>query len=122
MVRLENHLGKIDISSDFFVNLVGGTVTNCFGVAGMATTGATQGVKNYLSSMRFIKRRIPEKGIRVRYNKQKFTIDLHIIVTYGTNVTAIVKSIINKVKYVVEEISGLTVTRVNVVVDGMKNE
>ena len=122
MVRLENHLARIDISNDFFVNLVGGTVMNCYGVAGMATAGATQGVKNYLNNMRFGKRRIPEKGIRVRYNKEKFVIDLHIIVMYGTNVTAIVKSIINKVKYVIEEVSGLTVARVNVFIDGMKNE
>ncbi|MDF2568384.1 MAG: hypothetical protein K0R90_1840 [Oscillospiraceae bacterium] len=107
MVRYENHLGRIDISNDFFINLVGAAVTNCFGVAGMATTNATQGFKNYLNSIPFFgKKGVPEKGIRIRYTKSKLIVDLHIIVTYGTNVSAVVKSIMNKVKYAIEEVSG----------------
>lgn len=122
MVRIENHLGRIDISEEFFINLVGGTVTGCFGVAGMATSSPTQGFKNYLKSIGFIGRRAaPDKGIKIRYSKSKLTIELHIIVTYGTNLSAIVKSISEKVRYVVEEMTGLDVSRVNVFVDGMKN-
>ena len=50
----------------------------------------------------------------------KLVVDLHIIVTYGVNISAIVKSIINKVRYTVEEATGLTVSKVNVYVDGLK--
>lgn len=48
-------------------------------------------------------------------------IDLHIIVTYGLNISAIVKSIVNKVRYTVEEATGFEVRKVNVFVDGMKS-
>ena len=33
MVKFENHLGVIDISHDYFINLVGSAVVDCFGVA-----------------------------------------------------------------------------------------
>ena len=42
--------------------------------------------------------------------------------TYGLNISAIVNSITNKVSYVVEEATGLKVSKVNVFVDGMKTE
>ena len=47
-------------------------------------------------------------------------IDLHIFITYGVNISAIADSIVNKVRYTVEQATGLTVNHVNVFVDGMK--
>ena len=41
-------------------------------------------------------------------------------VLYGVNVGTVVKSIINKVKYVMEESTGISVERVNVYVDEIK--
>lgn len=117
MIKMENHLGIIDISHDYFVNLVGNAVINCFGVAAMATNGAKQGLLQRLT-----KRDATNKGIGVRVKNQKLVVDLHIIVTYGTNISAIVKSIMHKVQYVIEEKTGFEVSRVNVYVDGMKTE
>lgn len=117
MIKLENHLGVIDISHDYFVNLVGNAVVSCFGVAAMSTAGTTQGFMQ-----KFKKKDLINKGIRVRVKGQKLVIDLHIIVTYGTNISAIVKSIMHKVQYTVEEKTGFAVARVNVFVDGMKTE
>ncbi|WMJ21995.1 Asp23/Gls24 family envelope stress response protein [Paludicola sp. MB14-C6] len=115
MVKLENHLGVIDVSHEYFVNLVGSAVISCFGVAAMATADATQGFLQ-----KFKRNDNLDKGIRVRVKNQKLVIDLHIIVTYGTNISAIVKSIMHKVQYTVEENTGFSVARVNVFVDGMK--
>jgi len=44
------------------------------------------------------------------------------VVTYGVNIAVIVKSIMNKVSYTVEEATGLKVGSVNVFVDSMKTE
>ena len=46
-------------------------------------------------------------------------VDLHITVTYGVNVGAIVDSIIHKVNYVLTNEAGITVKSVNVYVDEM---
>lgn len=117
MIQYENHLGMIDISQDFIVDLVGGTVTSCFGVAGMAVTGTQKGLLGLFHSKDAL-----DKGVKVRVVGEELIIDFHIIVLYGTNISAIVKSIMNKVTYCVEEITGLRVAKVNVFIDGMKGE
>ena len=114
MIKLENHLGVIDISYDYFANLVGNAVTSCFGVAAMGQEFPQQGLLD-----RVLRRKDYEKGIRVRVKNQKLVIDLHIIVSYGTNIAAIVKSIMHKVRFTVEEKTGFEVSKVNVFVDGM---
>ncbi len=114
MIRIENHLGTIHISHEFLANLVSGAVSECFGVAGMSASSTPQGLFN-----RMLRATPKNQGVRIRYQKSKLMIELHIIVTYGTNVAAIVKSIMNKVQYTVEEITGFPVSRVNVFVDGM---
>jgi len=46
-------------------------------------------------------------------------VDLHVTVTSGLNISAIVRSIVNRVSYTVEGATGLPVKKVNVFVDGM---
>lgn len=116
MVRIENHLGGIDISQAYFTGLIGHTVTNCFGVVGMNVSGAKQGFLSALRGNNYI-----DKGVHVKYLRGKLLIELHITVMFGVNITAIVKSIVNKVRYTVEEETGLKVEKVNVYVDGMKS-
>ncbi|SDO08719.1 Asp23/Gls24 family envelope stress response protein [Acetanaerobacterium elongatum] len=115
MIRIENPMGYIEISGDYFANLVGSAASSCFGVAGMATSGTVQGLRSLIISPN-----LPDKGVHVRNRDGKLEIDLHIAVTYGVNIAAIVKSIINKVSYTVQETTGLIVNRVNVFVDEMK--
>lgn len=117
MIKLENHLGVIEISQEYFANLVGHAASECFGVSGMANSTPTQGLRSVLSQQDF-----PDKGVRVRTVGGGLVIDLHIIVTYGVNISAIVKSIVGKVRYTVEEATGFSVAKVNVFVDGMKTE
>lgn len=117
MIQYENHLGVIDISQDFLVDLVGSTVVKCFGVAEMAVTKRQRGVLGLLCPVEEL-----EKGVKVRQTQDGLVIDLHIVVLYGTNISAIVKSIMNKVTYCVEDITGLRVAKVNVFVDKVKSE
>lgn len=115
MIRIENHLGTIEINDSYFSDLIGHTVTSCFGVAGMANSGASQGLRAFF----FRRRHYLDKGVFVKSNGTELSIDLHIIVTYGVNIAAIVDSITNKVRYTVEQATSLIVNKVNVFVDGM---
>ncbi len=117
MIRYENHLGTIDVSDNFFVSLVSNTVVNCFGVAGMARTNQQKGILGWFHSSHH-----QDKGVRVQIKENAFIIDLHIVVLYGVNISAVVRSIMNKVSYYIEEITGFPVKRVNVFIDGIKNE
>ena len=46
-------------------------------------------------------------------------VEVHIAVIYGMNISAIAKSIVNKVKYVVFEATGIQVDKVTVKIDGI---
>lgn len=116
MLTIENHLGTIDISYDYLATLIGHTATSCFGVVGMNSSGAKQ---NFLSFLRIGNR--PDKGVSIRSVKNKLYIDLHITVMFGTNISAVVRSIINKVRYTIEEETGFQIAKINVFVDGINS-
>ncbi len=63
-----------------------------------------------------------DKGVRVRNTTGGLVIDLHIVVVYGMNIAAIVKSIVNKVRYTVKQATSFDVAKVNVFVDSMKTD
>ena len=117
MIRIENRYGTIEISQEYFRYLVGNAVSACYGVAGMVRSGTRQGLRSLLS-----RRAYADDGVRVRGDGDSLVVDIHIEVIYGMNIAAISKSIVHKVRYSVEEATGLTVKKVNVFVDGMKPE
>ena len=117
MIQIRNSLGIIEISQEYFSNLIGHAVTSCFGVAGMVKSGPRQGIRSL-----FYRRAFVDDGIIVRNDNGKLSVDLHITVIYGMNIAEISKSITNKVRYTVEETTGLQVAKVSVFVDGMKAE
>lgn len=116
MIRIENHLGNIEVNDNYFSDLIGHTVTSCFGVAGMANCGASQGLRAFF----FRRRNYLDQGVRVKSVGNELVLDLHIFVTYGVNIAAIVDSITNKVRYTVERSTSLAVKKINVYVDGIK--
>jgi len=117
MIKLENHLGATHISEEYFANLVGRAASECFGVAGLVHTTPYQGFRTMIS-----KGDVPDKGVKVHVVGGRMVLDLHIMVTYGVNISAIVQSIIHKVRYTVEDATGMEVAKVNVYVDGMRAE
>ena len=116
MIKVQNNIGTITISQDYFTSLIGSTVTGCFGVVQMNSSAK----QTILAALPFVKKKSYERGISVRAGHDKLVVDLHITVLYGVNVGTVVKSIINKVKYVMEESTGISVERVNVYVDEIK--
>ncbi len=60
-------------------------------------------------------------GVIIRQEDEQIVVDLHITVTYGLNVGAVVDSIIHKVNYVLTDQAGVDVKSVNVFVDEMTN-
>ena len=115
MVRIENHLGTIDISEKYFSSLIGHTVVSCFGVLGIADGSTVKG-KN---KSRSFKKKGSGKGVTVKSELGGLLVDIHIIVGYGINISAIVNSIKTKVLYVVETATQLKVKRINVFADAM---
>ncbi|MEE0946198.1 MAG: Asp23/Gls24 family envelope stress response protein [Acutalibacteraceae bacterium] len=115
MISYETMTGTVTISKDYLSKLIGHAVTSCFGVAGMKHNSKRQFIKGLITKKDTI-----DKGITVTGNADSINVELHIVVTYGMNINAIAKSIVHKVKYVVEDTTGIVVKKVTVKVDGIK--
>lgn len=115
MITKENHIGKITISDRYLTDLITNTVAGCFGVADM--NGAS--LLNDIRSL-FGKDCCAGNGVIVRAKKNKLYIDIHVEVTFGTNISAVVSSLKHKVRYAVEEATGTDVAGINVFVDNIK--
>lgn len=109
-------MGKIAITPEYFTELIGKTVTGCFGVISMNVEGFRETIQAALPG----KRRVYARGVSVKFQKDKLIIDLHISLMYGVNMNAVAKAIIHKVGYTVEQSTGITVEKVNVFVDSIR--
>ncbi len=105
MIKMFTPLGKVSMTGEYFSGLVGEAAKSCYGVSGMATGGTSDSFKTLVLGKDF-----PDKDGRL-------VIELHIKVTFGLNIAAIVRSITHKVKYAVEDATGLKVQRIDVCVD-----
>ena len=114
MIKLQGEHGEITISNTVFTTITGAAATNCFGVKGMAYRSMTDGLVHLLR---------PEtmsKGVKVTYNSDNtVSIELHIIVDSGVNITTVCRAIMSEVKYVVTCNTGVEVRDVNVFVDSI---
>ncbi len=112
MIQFYTPLGKVCMTNNYFAGLVSAAAKSCYGVCGMATSTRAEGVRSLLRGSD-----LPDKGVRVTEENGRLIIELHIKVTYGLNIAAIVRSITHKVKYAVEDATSLKVQRIDVSVD-----
>ena len=114
MVYYQTTVGDITISNEYFCKLIGHAVSSCYGVVDMVPKGF-QRVRELVSRKENI-----DTGIKVIGNADSVSVEIHVAVMYGMNISAIAKSIVNKVKYTVKEATGITVDKVTVMVDGIR--
>ena len=60
------------------------------------------------------------QGVNVKSDGKNVTIDLYIVVEYGTRITSVANSVSDSVKYQVEKMTGLHVESVNIHVKGLR--
>lgn len=116
MIKIENPMGKMNISQNYFAELVGHAAQSCFGVTNMVPYSAYQGISSVL------KKEMPNKGVKVSLKDDKLNIEVHVEVAYGININAVSESIISEVSYNVEKATNLKVARVDVYVDKISEE
>ncbi|HHU49749.1 MAG: Asp23/Gls24 family envelope stress response protein [Caldicoprobacterales bacterium] len=109
-----NQLGEIRISNEVLATLAGISAIGCYGIVGMASKRATDGLVELLGSDNL------SRGVKVATQGNEVTIDLFIIVEYGISIAAVAQNIIDTVKYNVEKLTGVTVDKVNIKVEGVR--
>lgn len=116
MLTVENHLGTIGISKEYLSSLIGHTASTCFGVAGLNDAGSRFGLASIFKKAEIGKKECVSLNIK----DGRLAIGLHITVVFGINISAVVDSLVHKIRYTIEEKTGLEVSKVTVYVDGMK--
>ena len=104
---------NIKIADDVVAVIAGVAVSEVNGVYEMSG-GFAGGISEVLSGKKNL-----AKGIKVEVNDKTTKIDVNIIVEYGTRIPDVAFEIQNKVKKAVETMTGLSVTEVNVHVQGV---
>lgn len=113
-LKSDNDLGQVFISNSVISEIAGAVAGKCYGVVGMASRSRTDGIVNLL------RQDVMGRGISIAVLENGIVVDLHIIVEYGTNIGAICSSIVNRVRYTLENMIGLRVNKVNVRVEGVR--
>lgn len=106
--------GNVTIDDQVFATLAGLAAMECYGVVGMASRNATQGI------FELLKREQLTKGIKVTTIDEKIIIDLYIVLQYGVKISVVADNIISRIKYSVETFSGVSVDNVNIFVQGIR--
>lgn len=112
--KLENEYGVISIDNEVIARVAGYAAIDCYGIVGMAAKNVKDGL------VQLLKRESLTKGIKLTVEQNKISLNFHIIVEYGTNISAIADNIMHTVKYKVEDCVGLEVEKINVFVEGVR--
>ena len=114
MIRNVNENGSVNVSTSVYVDIAGTAAINCLSVKGMVARSVTDGLYHLL------RKESLGKGVKVEFHEDgTISIDLHIMVGNGVNLNAVGNSIIDEVRYMVQNCTGTEVRAVNVYIDSM---
>ena len=103
------HLGRIEISPAAVASLANHAVLKSYGVVGMSSRNLAQ-----------LLSRDSKRGVRVSVEGSEISIDLYVIIEYGTRISEVAHNIMENVKFAVEKALGVAVAQVNVHVQGLR--
>ena len=62
------------------------------------------------------------KGVVVRNENNDVSLDLHIIVSYGTKISEVAGNVQSRVRYTLEQTLGVEVSAINIYVQGVRTD
>ncbi|MBI9035119.1 MAG: Asp23/Gls24 family envelope stress response protein [Bacteroidales bacterium] len=113
MDKDNNLLGYIYISHRAIASIAYYSALESYGVVGFAPKNIAKGIANVLV-------KDPALGIDVRYDGNSVSIDLYIIVEYGTRIKSVASIVSDNVRFQIEKNLVVPVESVNVHVRGLR--
>lgn len=105
--------GKVAISDSAIITVVHDAVFSCYGVVGMAPRSRSSAMGKLLGFSSVA------RGIDIAVEDERVSIELSLVVEYGTPIFTVASNVMQTVKFQVEQILGLEVEQVNVTIDGL---
>ena len=112
-VENEDKIGNVKISIDVIATVAGIATTEIKGVAGMSGS-VVGGIAEILGG-----KKNKGKGVKVELGEDSCNIDVYIVVDYGASIPDIAWEVQENVKNSVESMTGMTVNKVNIHVEGV---
>lgn len=114
-MRYTTQIGEIGISNGVIAVIAANAASSCFGVRGMAGKSALDGLD------RLLRGESRSQGVTVTTTEDnQITLELHIAIDRQVNITAICHSIVSRVRYDVERLTGIKVADIIVCIDDIK--
>ena len=114
MIRQNTDNGSVNVSANVYTDIAGTAAINCMSVKGMVARSVSDGVYHLL------RKESMGKGVKVEFHDDEtISIDLHVMVGDGVNLTAVGNAIIEEVRYMVHNCTGTEVRAVNVYIDSI---
>lgn len=112
--QLQTEYGNVVIDEEVIARYAGINALECFGIVGMASVNMKDGLVSLLKKDNLT------KGVSVKIDDNKISIDFHIIVVYGVSIATVTQNLIENVKYKVETFTNMSVEKINVFVEGVR--
>ena len=114
MIGYSNEHGNVIYADEVISKIVGLATMECYGVVGMVSKSATEGLWELMRIENLA------TGVKIEHKDEKLIIELFVMVEYGTKISVISNNIIQKVKYNVENYTGLKVAAITVNVQAVR--
>ena len=114
MNQTKSKLGNIFISYHAIATIAYQSALESYGVVGFANENFARGISRFFT-------KDPTSGVMIKYgDDETISIDLYVVIEYGTRISSVTNSIANAVKYKVENLTKIPVLKVNVHVRGLR--
>lgn len=113
-VKFSNQYGHLMLDEEVIAQISGIIAMECYGIVGMAARNVKDGIVHLLKGDSLT------KGIAVHLAENRVVIDFHIIVEYGTNISAVADNLINTVKYKIKDLLEIEVEHIKIFIEGVR--
>ncbi len=114
LARENDSTGTITYANEVIAIIAGVAANEVEGIAGMCSGGGFSDV--------FVRSRNVKKGVKVEIGAEEASVDLYVIVEYGTPIQIAAQDVQESVRKAIETMTGLHVVRVDVHVNGVSFE
>jgi uncharacterized alkaline shock family protein YloU len=106
--------GRVEIAESAIIGIIHETVLSCYGVVDMGPRSLGSAIVKRLGIGN------SPRGIGIHNEDGHLTIELSVVVEYGTPIFTVAQNVMQTVKFQVERMLRMDVDRVNVNVDGLR--
>ena len=111
--RLTNEYGYVEIDKQVISQIAYRAAMESYGLVGLAYK--SKGI------VELLKGENATKGVKVdELEDNTIAIELYVIIQYGTNISTVANNIIDRVKYTVEKMTAINVSKIDINVQGIR--